>query len=108
MAEQLPANAVVRISPATFDPGRFAEADAANLRTAVYLEPAIKQLPGLLHYYVGVSPEGSMVHVSVWDTDEHASQLSHLKEMTVVARAEMEAAGVTFGRIINHPVSWTL
>jgi hypothetical protein len=108
MTESLPAAAVVRVSRATFDPSRFAEVDAMNKKISEYLIPAIERLPGLIHFYACVSTEGSAVHVSVWDTDEHASQLDHLKEMTVDARGEAEAAGVTFTPIVNYPVGWTI
>jgi gamma-glutamylcyclotransferase (GGCT)/AIG2-like uncharacterized protein YtfP len=108
MTESLPATAFVRVSRATFDPSRFAEVDAMNTKTSDYLIPAIKQLPGLIHFYAGVSPEGSAVHVSIWDSEEHAAQLDHLKEMAVIARAEAEAAGATFHPIINYPINWTI
>jgi hypothetical protein len=58
--ESLPATAVVRASRATFDPSRFAEVDAMNTKTSEYLIPAVKQLPGLIHFYAGVSPGGSV------------------------------------------------
>jgi hypothetical protein len=108
MTESLPATAYVRVSRATFDPSRFAEVDAMNIKTSEYLIPAVKQQPGLLHFYSGVVPEGTMVQISVWDTEEHAKQLDHLREMVVVARAEAEAAGVTFTPIVNYPIKWTI
>ena len=108
MTEPLPATAVVRVSRGSFDPSRFAEVDAVNKKVSEYLVPAIRRLPGLIHWYAGVSPEGSIVNVSVWDSDEHAVQMDHLKEMTVDARGEMTAVGVTFTPIINHPVNWTI
>ena len=108
MAESLPATAVVRVSRASYDPSRFAEVDAASKKTSQYIIPAIRRLPGLIHWYAGVSPEGSIVNVSVWDTDEHAAQMDRLKEMAVVARGEMEAVGVTFIPIVNYPVNWTI
>jgi hypothetical protein len=108
MPESLPATTVVRVSRATFDPRRFAEVDAMNKRTSEYLIPAIKRLPGLIHFYAGVSPKGSAVQVSVWDSDEHAAQLDHLTQMTVTARGEAEAVGVTFTPIVNYPVGWTI
>ena len=108
MTESLPASAVVRVSRATFDPSRFAEVDAVNKKTSEYLIPAIQRLPGLIHSYAGVSPQGSIAQVSVWDSDEHAAQLDHLSEMTVTARGEAEAFGVTFTPIVNYPVSWTI
>jgi hypothetical protein len=107
MTESLPATAVVRVSRGTFDPDRFAAVEAMNNKTAEYLIPAIQRLPGLIRYYTGVSPEGSLVAVSFWDSDEHAAQLNQLKEMIVDARGEAEAAGVTFTPIINYPINWT-
>ena len=108
MTEPLPATAHVRVSRASFDPSRFAEVDAMNTRTSEYLIPAVKQLPGLIHFYACVAPEGSAVHVSVWDSGEHAAQLDDLKEMAVIARAEAEAVGVTFHPIVNYPIRWTI
>jgi hypothetical protein len=108
MTESLPANAVVRVSRGSFGPSRFAEVDAVNRKVSEYLIPAITRLPGLIHWYAGVSPEGSIMNVSVWDSDEHAAQMGRLKEMTVDARGEMEAVGVTFTPIVNYPVNWTI
>src|ERR1700685_2750483 len=108
MTESLPPAAVVRVSRGRFDPGRLAPRDHVNTKVSEYLIPAIGRLPGLIHWYAGVSPEGSIVNVSVWDSDEHAAQMGRLKEMTVDARGEMEAVGVAFTPIINHPVNWTI
>jgi hypothetical protein len=108
MTESLPATAVVRVSRGSFDHSRFAEVDAVNKKVSEYLIPAIKRLPGLIHWYAGVSPEGSIVNVSVWDSDEHAAQMGRLTEMTVDSRAEMVALGVTFIPIVNYPVNWTI
>jgi hypothetical protein len=108
MTESLPATAVVRASRATFDPSRFAEVEAASMKTSEYLRPAVNRLPGLIHFYAGVSPDGTMLQVSIWDSEEHSAQLNHLKEMVVVARGEMEAVGVKFTPISTYPVGWTL
>jgi hypothetical protein len=108
MTESLPTTAVVRVSRGSFDLSRFAEVDAVNKKVSAYLVPAIQRLPGLIHWYAGVSPEGSMVMVSVWDSDEHAARMDRLKEMTVDARGEMEVVDVTFFPIVNYPVNWTI
>lgn len=108
MTESLPPAAIVRVSRATFDPTRFAEVDAMNTKTSQYLIPAINRLPGLIHFYACVSPGGSSIQVSVWDTLDHARQLDHLTEMTVDARAAAEAVGVSFTPIINYPIGWTI
>ena len=109
MTESLPATAVVRVALLGFDPSLSAEIDALNSRQAEYLIPAIKRLPGLIHWYTGVSPDGSQVAVSVWDSEEHAAQMDRLEEMVVVARGEVEAVVGTFtGSIVNYPISWVI
>jgi hypothetical protein len=108
MTESLPPTAVIRVSRGNFDPARFAEVDRMTKETGTYLIPAIQKLPGLLSYYAGASPDGSLVHVSVWDSEEHAKQMSKLKEMIVDARHDMKAVGVTFIPIVNYPLSWTI
>ena len=73
-----------------------------------YLIPAIRRLPGLISYFAGAAPDGSMVNVSVWESDEHAAQMGALKEMTVDARRDAAAVGVEFINVVNYPSSWTI
>ncbi len=88
---------------------RFGDVQAMTAATGRYLVPAISELPGLIGYYAGVSPGGSMVHVSVWDSEEHANQMARLKEMIVDARADAQKAGVSFTTpIVNYPVGWVV
>jgi hypothetical protein len=108
MTESLPVTAVLRVSRATFDPSRFAEVDARSTHQAGYLRAAVQQLPGLIHFYATVSPDGSMVQASVWDTEEHSAQLNHLKEMVVIARGEMEEVGVAFTPIVTSSIGWAI
>ena len=104
----LPAGVVVRVSRGIFDPARFAEVQAMTIATGRYLVPAISRLPGLISYYAGASPDGSMIHVSIWDSDEHASQMGRLREMIVEARTDAEKVGVSFIPIVNYPVDWVI
>jgi len=98
----IPAGGVIRVSRATFDPGRLAEAERMLRDTATYLVPAIRRLDGLLGYYAGASAEGSIVAVSLWDSDAHANQMGSLKEMIIDARRDAEAAGVGVPAIANY------
>jgi hypothetical protein len=104
----LASTAVIRVSRGTFDPARFEEVERMTRETGKYLIPAIRQLPGLIEYFAAASPTGSIVHISIWDTDEHAQQMSRLKEMIVNARNDAEAVGVTFVPIVNYPVNWAV
>ena len=104
----LPPTAVIRISHGSFDPARFPEVSRMADETAKYLMPAIQKLPGLSRYFAALSPTGSYVHVSIWETDAHAQQMATLKEMIVNARQAAEAVGVRFIPIVNHAISWTI
>ncbi|NUR61798.1 MAG: hypothetical protein HOV87_24525 [Catenulispora sp.] len=108
MVESFPATAVVRISRGTFDPARFPEVREVTATTSEYLIPAIKELPGLIDYRAGTSPDGSVVHVSLWESDERAEQMSRLKEMIVDTRQAYVKVGVTFTPIVNYPIDWTI
>ena len=98
--------AVARVSSATFDKARVADVEQMTRDTGHYLIPAIRQLDGLIGYYAGVSTEGSTVHVSVWESNDHADQMGRLKEMIVDARNDAEAVGLTFMPIVNYPIAW--
>ncbi len=102
----LPSSAVVRVSRGNFDPSRFADVDRMTRDTGTYLVPAIQRLPGMLGYFAAVAPSGSMVHVSLWESDEKAQQMAGLKEMIVNARHDAEAVGVSFIPIVNYPIAW--
>jgi hypothetical protein len=108
MALTLAPTAVIRVSRGNFDPARFAEVELMTRNTGTYLIPAIGRLPGLLHYSAAASTSGSMVHVSIWDSDEHAQQMGSLKEMIVDARKDAEAVGVQFIPIVNYAVTWNV
>jgi hypothetical protein len=108
MTSTFPSTAVIRVSRGNFDPVRFAEVELMTRDTGKYLIPAISRLPGLLSYFACASPSGSIVHVSIWDSDEDAQQMSHLKEMIVDARKDAEAVGVKFTTIVNYPICWNI
>jgi hypothetical protein len=108
-AEPIPPTAVVRVGRASFDPARFPEVHEMTVATGRYLIPAIKKLPGLISFYSGTSPDGSMVNVSIWESDKHAQQMDGLKEMVVDARQAAEEVGVTFlPPIVNHLIVWAI
>lgn len=104
----LPPTAVIRISHGSFDPARLPEVSRMAAEIADYLVPAIQKLPGLIRYFATLSPTGSYVHVSIWETEAHAQQMATLKEMIVDARQAAVALGVQFTPIVNHAITWTV
>jgi hypothetical protein len=112
VTESLPATAFLRVGRVTFDPSLYEAVVVADKQTSEYLIPAIKRLPGLIRWFSGVSPEGSLSQVSIWDSEEHAAQMDHLKEMRVTAREDFGAVGVTFtaetATYTNYPITWAM
>jgi hypothetical protein len=110
--ESLPTSAVLRVGRVTFDPSLYDAVIVADKRTSEYLIPAIEQLPGLIRWFSGVSREGSLSQVSVWDSEEHAAQLDHLEEMRTTARKDFAAVGVMFtaetATYNNYPITWNI
>jgi hypothetical protein len=99
---------VVRISKGSFDIGDVEHARLLLRDSEDALRHVLVELPGLIHYYVGVDAEqGYLTNVSVWDTLEHAHQMDTLPEM-LAQRPILEAAGVGFEAITNHQVIWAI
>lgn len=100
---------VVRISRGSFEASRYGEIEQRLRDSSQSLIPAIRKLPGMLHYYVGIDRESStMVNVSVWESLAAAQQMASLEEMLALA-GEFVAMGVTFERpIINYDTLWQL
>jgi hypothetical protein len=99
---------VVRISKGSFDVGDVEHARLLLRDSENALRHVLVELPGLIHYYVGVDAEkGYLTNVSVWDTLEHAQQMDTLPEM-LAQRPILEAAGVGFEAITNHQVIWAI
>ncbi len=99
---------VVRISKGKFDITNVTAAERLLAESERSLLESLTQLPGLLHYYVGIDRvNGYLTNVSVWDSVEHAHQLDTLAAM-LAQRPLLEAAGVRFEVITNHETVWTI
>ena len=99
---------VVRVSQGFFDAQQY-DIVAAKLKEGrAFLEPALRALPGLIHYYVSIdSVSNSMVNVSIWESLQAAQQLNTLKEM-LAQRAIFVALGIKFQPIRNYSGLWSI
>ena len=99
---------IVRVSRGQFDPEQYQQIKAHLVDAQHSLIPAIRNLPGLLHYYVGIDPVTStMINVSLWDSLEHAKQMSNLAPMLMLV-SEFQGLGVQFDPIANHETLWEI
>jgi hypothetical protein len=97
---------VVRVSILTIPSDRIDEAAEAMRRAETDLI-GIKQLDGLRAYFAGVDRDRSqLTNVSVWDSVEHAEQMSTFQPMLDLGK-KFAADGATFLRPIpNFQCLW--
>jgi hypothetical protein len=99
---------IVRISTGYFDADKHDAVKKLLTEGGERLIPAIKKLPGLVHYYSAIDKAaGKIVNVSVWDTLEHAQQMASLKEMHAEG-LKMTALNVRFDPMVNYETVWTI
>jgi hypothetical protein len=93
---------VVRVSILNIPPEHLEDA-ARSMQAAEDSLTGIRELPGLLAYFVGVDRSTSQLsNVSVWDTEEHASAMSTFQPMLDLASTFAELPGVRFLRPIPN------
>src|SRR5438552_10718612 len=97
---------VVRVSILTIPRDRIDEA-AEAMRSAEAALIGIKELKGLRAYFAGVDRDRSqLTNVSVWDSVEHAEQMSAFQPMLDLGK-RFAAEGATFLRPIpNFQYLW--
>jgi quinol monooxygenase YgiN len=99
---------VVRVSQGFFAPHLATQVAAKLEAERATLDPALRRLPGLLHYYVALDPvSNSMVNVSVWASLDAAQQMQTLPEMLAQRDIFIEL-GVRFEPIRNYPTLWSI
>jgi hypothetical protein len=98
---------VVRVSRLTCQPQHFAELKRMMAESVTVLEPGIRQMRGLIHFYAGDDEAAlSIINVSVWRTVEEAKQLDTYQPMLDLGKVFV-AKGAIFERpIINYAPLW--
>ena len=98
---------IVRISKGRFDPRLAPDVERLLRESEAALRPALRALPGLLAYHVGIDvATGAMTNTSLWESRERAMRMASLQEMQEL-RTRFEGLGVRFDEITNHEVLWS-
>jgi hypothetical protein len=101
-------NVVVRLSKGTFDSSILSQVQAKLEIGRITLEPALRELHGLRHYYVGIDEtSNTMVNISIWDSLGAAKQMETLAAM-LAQRDIFVQLGVIFDPICNYPTLWSI
>jgi hypothetical protein len=99
---------VVRLSRGTFDASMLDAVQTKLELGRLTLEPAIRELRGVRHYYVGIDEaSNTMVNISVWDSLEDAKQMETLAAMLAQRDIFLEL-GVVFDPIRNYTTLWSI
>jgi hypothetical protein len=99
----------IRVSVIRCDPQDFAELRKMMAEAISVLEPGIRQMRGLIHFYAGEDEAvSSLVNVSMWRTLEEAKQLDTFQPMLDLGKVFV-SKGATFERpIMNYASQWEI
>src|SRR2546421_6097926 len=97
----------VRVSALRCHPQQFADLKKMMAESIAVLEPGIRQMRGLIHFYAGEDEAvNSLTNVSVWRTLDDAKQLDTFQPMLDLGKVFV-AKGATFERpIMNYASLW--
>ena len=97
----------VRVSSMRCHPNQFAEFKKMMAESIAVLEPGIRQMRGLIHFYTGEDEaSNALAQVSVWRTLEDAKQLDTFQPMLDLGKV-FTSKGATFERPIrNYASQW--
>ena len=100
---------IIRVSVIRCQPQHFAELKKMMAESIVVLEPGIREMRGLIHFYVGEDEAvNSLVNVSLWRTLEDAKQLDTFQPMLDLGKVFV-SMGATFERpIMNYASQWEI
>jgi len=98
---------VFRVSVLRCQPQDFAGLKKMMAESMAVLEPGIRGMRGLIHFYAGEdAATNSLANVSVWETLADAQQLDTYRPMLDLGR-EFVSKGATFERpIMNYATQW--
>jgi hypothetical protein len=99
----------VRVSVMRCDPKQFAEFKKMMAESIAVLEPGIRQMRGLIHFYTGEDEaSNALAQVSVWRTLEDAKHLDTFQPMLDLGKV-FTSKGATFDRpIMNYVSLWEI
>jgi hypothetical protein len=99
----------VRVSVIRCHPQQFAELKKMMADSIAVLEPGIRRMRGLIHFYAGEDEAvNSLTNVSVWRTLEDAKQLDTFQPMLDLGKVFV-SKGARFERpIMNYTSLWEI
>ena len=99
----------VRVSVLRCQPQQFAELKKMMAESIAVLEPGIRRLRGLIHFYAGEDEAGNaLINVSVWRTVDDAKQLDTFQPMLDLGKAFVSKGAMFERPILNYASLWEI
>jgi len=99
----------VRVSILRCDPPRFAELRKMMADSYAVLEPGIRGMPGLIHFYTGEDEAtNSLSNVSVWRSLEDARQLDTYQPMLDLGKDFVNKGAIFERPVMNYVSQWEI
>lgn len=100
---------IVRVSVLRCQPQHFAELKKMMAESMAVLEPGVRRMRGLIHFYAGEDEAtNSLVNVSVWHTLEDAKQLDTFQPMLDLGKAFVSKGAVFERPVMNYASQWEI
>jgi hypothetical protein len=99
----------IRVSVLRCQPQHFAELKTMMAESMAVLEPGIRRLRGLVHFYAGEDEAGNaLINVSVWRTLADAKQLDTFQPMLDLGKVFVSKGAVFERPILNYASLWEI
>ena len=100
---------IVRVSVLRCEPQQFAELKKMMADSMAVLEPGIRQMRGLIHFYAGEDESGNaLINVSIWQTLEDAKQLDTFQPMLDLGKVFVSKGAIFERPILNCASQWEI
>lgn len=100
---------VIRVSVFRCQPQQFAELKKMLAESIAALEPGIRRMPGLIHYYAGEDEAlNAFINVSMWRTLEEAKQLDTFQPMLDLGKVFVSKGAIFERPIANYAPLWEI
>jgi len=100
---------VLRVSVLRCQPEHFARLKKLMAESLAVLEPGIRPMRGLIHFYAGEDETGyALINISIWQTVADAKQLDTFQPMLDLGKVFVNQGAIFERPILNYTSQWEI
>ena len=100
---------IIRVSVLRCQPEHFAGLKKLMAESMAVLEPGIRPMRGLIHFYAGEDETGNaLINVSIWQTLADAKQLDTFQPMLDLGKVFVSKGAIFERPILNYASQWEI